>query len=296
MKPILLALPGNEKLAHSLAHHLAADIGKLSVRRFPDGETYLRIESELEGRAVILVATLDQPDEKLFPLILAAGTAKELGASSVGLVAPYLAYMRQDQRFQPGEAISSVYFARCLSNAMDWLVTADPHLHRRHSLDEIYTIPSQVVQAALPIAAWIQTSISAPLLVGPDAESEQWVAAVAKAAGAPYVILQKVRHGDHDVEVSVPEVGRWQSCTPVLVDDIISTAHTMMETVAHLRKAQLAPPVCIGVHAVFAGDAYQRLLASGVGNVLTCNTIVHASNTIDLSGLLASAILMFIKK
>lgn len=296
MKPILLALPGNEMLAHSLAHHIAADIGQLSLRRFPDGETNLRIESELAGRAVILLATLDQPDEKLFPLILAAGTAKELGASSVGLVAPYLAYMRQDQRFQPGEAISSVYFARCLSSAMDWLVTADPHLHRRHSLDEIYTIPSQVVHAALPIAAWIRTSIGAPLLVGPDAESEQWVAAVAKAAGAPYVILQKVRHGDHDVEVSVPEVGRWHGCTPVLVDDIISTAHTMMATVAHLHRAQLAPPVCIGVHAVFAGEAYQQLLASGVARVLTCNTIPHPSNAIDLSDLLALAILALIKR
>lgn len=300
MKPILLALSSDAALAQSLAQALAqqlnADIGELTLRRFPDGETYVRIESELDGRVVILLATLDQPDDKLFPLLLVAGTARELGATSVGLIAPYLAYMRQDQRFLPGEAISSIYFARSLSHAVDWLVTADPHLHRRHSLDEIYSIPSRVVHAALPIAAWIQASVNSPLLIGPDAESEQWVAAVAHAAGAPYVILQKIRHGDHDVEISVPEVERWRACTPVLVDDIISTAHTMMETVAHLHKAQLAAPVCIGVHAVFAGDAYEKLLASNVACVLTCHTIPHVSNAIDLSDLLAEAALALIRK
>ena len=284
---ILLPLPGNESLAQSLALQMNAELGDLELRHFPDGETYLRIHSELLERDVILVATLDHPDEKLFPLLLAAGTARELGARSVGLIAPYLAYMRQDQRFMPGEAISSVYFARCLSGAIDWLVTADPHLHRRQSLDEIYTVPSRVIHAAPTIAAWIRQSVTSPLLIGPDAESEQWVAAVARAADAPYVILQKTRHGDHDVEVSVPDVAHWLACTPVLMDDIISTAHTMLETVAHLRKTQLAAPVCIGVHAVFAGDAYQQLLGSGVARVLSCNTIPHVSNAIDLTGLLA---------
>ncbi len=296
MKPLIFALPGNEVLAQTLAQQLDADLGQLSMRRFPDGETYLRIESELNelseltGRCVILAVTLERPDEKLLPLLLLAGTARELGAASVGLVAPYLAYMRQDQRFLPGEAVSSVYFSRCLSGVVDWLVTADPHLHRRSSLDEIYTIPSRVVHAAPLVAAWIREFVAAPLLVGPDAESEQWVAAVANAAGAPYVVLQKIRHGDQQVEVSVPDVARWQACTPVLVDDIISTARTMIETVGHLRRAGLAAPVCIGVHAVFAGDAYQTLLNAGVARVITCNSIVHASNAIDLGGLLAAGV------
>lgn len=293
MKPLLFAFPGNEALAQRLAQQLAAELGRLTLRRFPDGETYLRIESEvsaLAGRTVILLATLDRPDDKLLPLLFLAGTARELGAASVGLVAPYLAYMRQDTRFLPGEAVSSVYFARCLSGALDWLVTVDPHLHRRSCLDEIYSIPSYVAHAAPAIAGWIRQFVAAPLLVGPDAESAQWVAAVASAAGAPHVVLQKIRRGDHEVEVSVPEVARWQACTPVLVDDIISTGHTMLETLAHLRRAGLAAPVCIGVHAVFAGDAYQKLLAAGAARVLTCNSIFHASNAIELSALLAAGV------
>ena len=290
MKPVLLALAGNETLAQALAPRLDAELGRCTLRRFPDGESYLRIETELAGRTVIIAATLDRPDDKLLPLLFAAGTAKELGAARVGLVAPYLAYMRQDRRFQSGEALTSAHFARLLSVSVDWLVTVDPHLHRRSSLGEIYSIPTSVMHAAALVSDWIRQNVATPLVVGPDAESEQWVTAVANAAGAPYVILQKVRRGDREVEVSVPDVERWRARTPVLVDDIISTARTMIETAGHLRRAGLLAPVCIGVHAVFAGDGYEALRAAGAARIVTCNTIMHTSNAIDVGDLLATGV------
>ncbi len=290
MKPLILTLPGNTALATALAERLGAEIGGMTIRHFPDGESYVRIDTPVTGRDVILLCTLDRPDDKLLPLLFAAGTTKELGAARVGLVAPYLAYMRQDRRFQPGEAVTSHCFARLLSGFVDWLVTVDPHLHRRGNLSEIYSIPTQVAHAAPLISGWIRNNVASPVLVGPDSESEQWVAAVAKDAGAPYVVLRKIRRGDREVEVSVPDVERWRARTPVLVDDIISTAHTMIETVGHLRRAQLAPPVCIGVHAVFAGDAHAELLAAGAARVMTGNTIAHESNAIDVSGPLAEAV------
>jgi len=104
------------------------------------------------------------------------------------------------------------------------------------------------------------------------------------------VVLTKVRHGDRDVEVSVPDVDKWQGMTPVLVDDIISTARTMIETVGHLRAAGLAPPVCIGVHGLFAGTAYGDLQESGVARIVTSNTVPHETNAIDVSGLLATGL------
>jgi ribose-phosphate pyrophosphokinase len=113
---------------------------------------------------------------------------------------------------------------------------------------------------------------------------------VAAGARSPYVVLEKVRRGDREVEVSVPEVSRWRGHTPVLVDDIISTARTMIQTVGHLRGAGLRPPVCVGVHAVFAGTAYEDLLASGTGGVVTCNTIPHPSNAIGLTSLIAEGV------
>ena len=141
--PLLIAMPGNEHQAADLAAALGFDLGHIETRQFPDGETYLRFITNPEGRSIALFCTLDHPNDKMLSLIFAAATARELGASKVGLISPYLAYMRQDRRFKPGEAVTSRQTAQLLSNAFDWLVTVDPHLHRYGSLSEIYRIPTR---------------------------------------------------------------------------------------------------------------------------------------------------------
>lgn len=288
METILFALPGNEELSKKLASQLGAEIGKVVIRQFPDGETYIQIKSDVKSKKVVLLCTLHEPDRKILPLYFLSKTAIELGANCTCLIAPYLAYMRQDKRFHSGEGITSVYFGALVSQFAEKLVTVDPHLHRRTSLSEVYNIPNKVLHAANHISKWIEQHISNPVFVGPDSESEQWVSEVAKNANAPFLVLEKIRHGDKDVEVSVPQVDNYKNHTPVLVDDIISTARTMIETVGHLKKAGMKPPVCIGVHAVFAENAYKDLKKSGVAEIITCNTIPHESNRIDISDLLSN--------
>lgn len=78
------------------------------------------------------------------------------------------------------------------------------------------------------------------------------------------------------------------------VDDIISTARTMIASVGHLERTGMRPPVCVGVHAVFAGSAYEDLLAAGAGRVVTCNTIPHASNAIDITGIFVESVRAFV--
>lgn len=289
-RPLLIPLPGNDHLIDGLANAIGADVGRILIRRFPDGETYLRYETPVSGRSLVLLSTLDRPDDKFLPLVFAVSAARDLGATQVGLVSPYLAYMRQDRRFQAGEAVTSTYFARLLSSQIDWLVTVDPHLHRRSSLAEIYNIPTQVIHAAPLISDWIRNEVKMPLLIGPDSESEQWVAAVARDAEAPHVVLRKVRHGDRDVEVSVPEVARWHDYTPVLVDDIVSTGRTMIETIGQLKREGMRPPVCIAVHGIFADTAISDLVTAGAGKVVTTNTVPHATNAIDITALLAQGV------
>jgi ribose-phosphate pyrophosphokinase len=287
MRPIVIAVPGCEDHARRIGARLGGEPGETLVRRFPDGEVYVRIDAPVAGRDVVLIGGLDKPGDKLLPLLFLAATARDLGARRVGLVAPYLSFMRQDSRFQPGEGVTSTYFAKLLSDAVDWLVTVDPHLHRLRSLDAIYSIPSRVARAAPAIAAWIQREVERPLLVGPDAESEQWVCAVASLCDAPWLVLEKVRRGDRDVEVSPPDLARHRDRTPVLVDDIISTARTMIATLGHLAGAT-APPVCVGIHAVFADRAHDDLLAAGAARIATCNTIAHPSNAIDVDDAIAA--------
>lgn len=290
MKPIVFALPGNETFAQQLATALEADTGETTIRNFPDGETYVRVLTDVSGREVILVCTLDHPDGKLLPLYFLSHTLKSLGAKCTCIVAPYLAYMRQDKVFHPGEGITSAYFAKLISGFAERLFTIDPHLHRRTSMAEIYSVPCMVLHASTLISDYIRDHIGNPLLIGPDSESEQWVSQVAKDANAPYIVLEKVRKGDTEVNVTVPQVEKYKDHTPVLVDDIISTARTMIETVNHLKKAGMKPPVCIGVHAVFAGNAYEELQNAGVDSIITCNTIAHASNALDVTALMAASL------
>lgn len=290
MKTLVFSLPGNEALAAALAVNLHAERGEAVIRRFPDGESYVRILSDVQDQKVILVCTLHQPDQKLLPLYFMANTAKELGAAEVCLVAPYLAYMRQDKQFHPGEGVTSRHFADLLSGTVDRLYTIDPHLHRFHHMHELYAIPAQALHAAPIVAAWVKAHIDKPILIGPDEESLQWVSEVAGLAEAPYLVLNKTRLGDREVQVTQPEMASYQQHTPVLVDDIISTARTMIETVQHLKQLTPQAPVCIGVHAVFAEGAYEALLQAGAAQVITCNTIPHVSNGIHVDALLAEAI------
>jgi ribose-phosphate pyrophosphokinase len=287
---LIVALPGGAHLAASLAQSLQCEWTELAVHSFPDGETRVRIDAPVKGRCVVLAGSLHHPDAKTLPLLFAADTARELGGSQVGLVAPYLAYMRQDRRFHPGEAITSRTYARLLSTSLDFIVTVDPHLHRWHSLAQLYPIRTRVVASAPAIARWIQDHVPSPLIVGPDEESAQWVAEVGRLAGAPWTVMAKTRHGDRDVAETLKEEGPWPGRTPVLLDDIVSTGHTLLAAAAVLKKAGLPAPLCIGVHALFEEDALWRLLGAGVTRVVSCDTVPHASNAISLVPLLATAL------
>lgn len=288
--PLIFSLPGNEAMTESLADLLRAETGKSAIRRFPDRETYVKVISSVENRDVILVCTLDRPDDKLLPLYFISKTLKEFGAAKITLIAPYLAYMRQDKRFTEGESVTSALFATLISSIVDELITIDPHLHRRSNLNEIYTIPTIVLHAAGLISEWIKNNIPNALIVGPDMESEQWVSAVAMDAGVPYIVLEKIRRGDTDVEIKVPDVSKWKKHTPVLIDDIISTGKTMMETIKHLQKNGYKNPKCIGVHGIFADKSFEELLESGADEIITTNTVKHSSNYISVTELIAKNI------
>jgi ribose-phosphate pyrophosphokinase len=294
MSAVVLALPENDRLANRIGAHLDLDVSSVVVHRFPDGEARVRLNRSVAGKAAILVATLDRADEKILPLLFTAATARDLGATSVGLVAPYLAYMRQDRPFQPGEGVSSHHFAQLLSGAMDWLVTLDPHLHRTAKLEDLYTIPVRAASTAPLLAEWIAMHVDRPVVIGPDAESAQWVESVASLIKAPHAVLSKRRSGDETVAIKLPDLRACIGHQPVLVDDIIASGATMIEATRLLRRAGWPAPICLAVHPVFAGNAYASLQAAGAAKIVTCNTITHPSNQIEVSKVLAAAVQQFL--
>jgi ribose-phosphate pyrophosphokinase len=287
---VVLAVPESELLGQRVSELAGMGLGVVESRRFPDGETYLRIDAECARKSVVLACTLDRPDQKLLRLVFLADAARDLGASRVGLVAPYLAYMRQDRRFHPGAAVTSRTFAGLLSRYLDWLVTIDPHLHRYRSLTQIYGVPNRIVRAAPALAEWIAANVDRPVVVGPDEESAQWVKEVADRAGAPYVVMRKARRGDRVVDVSAPDVNAYRVHTPVVVDDIVSSAQTMVETVKALVAERLRAPVCVAVHALFSETAEQTLRDAGAAQIVTTTSVPHATSQIDVVPLLIPAI------
>ncbi|WP_454656221.1 ribose-phosphate pyrophosphokinase [Bosea beijingensis] len=284
---LILPLPGNEAFAQRMADAGGWELGALETRRFPDGESYVRILSDVAGKAVDLVCTLARPDEGFLRLIFTADAARSLGARKVTLIAPYLSYMRQDRRFQTGEAVTSRTFARLVSSSFDRLITVDPHLHRYPALSALYTIPTNTLHAAPLLADWIAAEVRSPLIIGPDEESEQWVSAIAERAVAPWAVLRKIRHGDRSVDVDMPDLSEWRGRQPVLVDDIASSGHTLIEAARKLPLQGFPPPVIAVVHAVFADDSYSRLRALSQ-RIVSTDAISHESNAISIASLIAA--------
>lgn len=295
MTAIIFNLTANDNLVKNIAEVLEIEQVEVIFRHFPDDETYIRIDFPVQDHDVIVVCSLSYPDQKILPLLYFAETVKSLGARSVGLVAPYLAYMRQDSSFQAGEGVTSNYFAKLLSQYFSWLITVDPHLHRYHSLSEIYTIPTMALHVAELFAVWIKANVAKPLLIGPDVESEKWIKQAAKSISTPYVILNKKRFGDRDVAIDLPNLLEYQDYIPVIIDDIISTGKTMLKIVEQLQSQNKQSPILLGIHALFVEDAYEELMAAGVNKIVTTNTISHITNQIDISHLLADGIHDFMK-
>jgi ribose-phosphate pyrophosphokinase len=278
-------MPGNEELADALAARTGSKAGRIGIRCFPDGESYVRILAAADEKA-FLVCTLARPDEQFLPLVFAARALRTSGASDVTLVASYLAYLRQDRQFREGEAATSRTFAELVSREFDALVTVDPHLHRYATLDEIYTIPAIVVHSAPLVGGWVRDNVKAPLVLGPDEESAQWVEEVAHFVGCPWAVFSKERRGDRDVRLTAPALEQYRERAPVLIDDIISSGATMIEAAKLVFGAGMQPPHCIAVHGLFSTGTVERLGAVAK-SLLTTDSIPNPHAELKLAPLIA---------
>ena len=261
----------------------------IESHRFPDGELRLVLPRQLPQR-VIFCRSLDRPNEKLIELLIAAKTARKLGAQRVTLVAPYLCYMRQDKAFHAGEAVSQPIVGGFLADLFDDVVTVDPHLHRIRYLSE--AVPSEnavSLTATSLMAEFLVERDDNPLLLGPDREAEQWVSAVAAPAGWDYGVCRKNRLGDRQVEISLPDID-FDGRSVVLVDDVASSGRTLAVAAEACLAKNAARIDVLVTHALFCGDAYWHLVDVGVHNVWSTDSVSHQSNRISLATLLGDAV------
>lgn len=289
MKSILLSFPDYHAPALRLAQQLDIPCQEIELHHFPDGESRLRLP-ELNSEHVIVCRSLDQPNNKLVELLLLARTAREMGARQLTLVAPYLCYMRQDKAFHRGEAVSQKIIGRYLADLFDNIITVDPHLHRTHDLRE--AVPCKqalVLSATRPLGEFLASHNRQYVLIGPDEESQQWVSAIAETAGFSFAIARKTRFSDKHVEVELPDINVMQADI-ILVDDMISTGHTMQETARQLFQNGARSVNCLVTHALFNKETTWLLKNTGVESIWSTDTIIHPDNVIHLDTLLAEAV------
>jgi ribose-phosphate pyrophosphokinase len=286
---LLLSFDDERHLADALAQALGVPLRWVERHRFPDGESRLRLPAELPPRVAVLRG-LHRPNEKLAELMIAAPAARELGARQLTLVCPYLAYMRQDMAFTPGEAVSQRHVGQALAAWFDALITVDPHLHRVASMDEVVPGRRGVALSAAPLlGAWAAHHARQPILLGPDEEAEPWVRSAASAQGLQHATCIKQRRGDRDVQVALPDVD-FRGREVVLIDDVASTGRTLAVTAAALFGRGAAAVDVAVTHALFVDDAVEQLARAGVRQVWSSDSVPHASNVVSLVPLLAGAL------
>ena len=285
----LLAFDDEHVLAQRLAAALGWPLHLVQRHRFPDGETRLRLPPRLPRR-VALLRGLQQPNDKLTELLLAAAGARELGAAELALVSPYLAYMRQDMAFAPGEVVSQRQLGRLLAGSFELVITVDPHLHRVATMDEVVPGRRGVALTAAPLLGrWAATQVPGALLVAPDEEAEQWVAAAARDQGLDFAVSRKQRRGDREVEVSLPEVALAGRAV-VLLDDVASTGRTLMSAAQGLLARGVTSVDVAVTHGLLVDDAVEQLHRAGVRRLWTSDSVPHASNCVSVAPLLAAAL------
>jgi ribose-phosphate pyrophosphokinase len=202
--------------------------------------------------------------------------------------------MRQDKAFHPGEAVSQRIVGTLLARYFDALITVDSHLHRVHCLQEAVPVDTAInLTAAAPMSEFLEQNMDNPLLLGPDEESRQWVEAIARARGFDYQVASKLRSGDRDVCITLPETD-YRNRNVVLVDDVASTGCTLEQTALALARFEPKSISVLVTHAFLVNDAQERLRQAGVTAIWSTDSVPHSTNVLHLDKLLAQSFIEYL--
>lgn len=288
---IIVGCSHGKHISSKIAKRLKQKHSYLITEKFPDDELNIRFNADLKNKEIVLVQSFyKNVSDCIIEAVFASRTARELGAKKVILAAPYFPYLRQDKRFHKGESVSQKIAAGLADNYFDAVYIMDPHLHRKNKLEDIFRIKSKRLTANSLIAEYIKKHIKNSVIIGPDEESYKWARNVAEMLGAESAILKKKRYSSYHVEIKLNKKIDLKDKNVAIVDDIVSTGHTILETAKILRKFGAKKIYCICIHGIFANDAFNKLKKAKI-NVVSTNTIPSKVAKIDVSGVIASGLM-----
>ncbi len=292
---LLLSGTANRGLAEEVAQHLGQPLCALTIKRFADGELFVKIDENVRGRDVYIIQSTNPPAENMMELLLLMDAAKRASAARVTAVIPYFGYARQDRKDQPRVAISAKLMANMVSKAgADRVLGMDFH---QHQMQGFFDLPVDHLYAApVFVNHFRQKQLRDPVVVAPDVGSAKMARGFAKRLNATLAIIDKRRPSANVAEV-VNVVGEVSGRDCVIPDDMIDTAGTMSEAVHALKRLGARDIYCCATHALLSGPAVDRLSASPVSEVVVTNTIsipperkFDRLKILSIAGLLSKAI------
>ena len=294
-KPLVLGGSAGEHIAVKLAPLLNAELGEIEVKRFPDGETYIRILPDVKGRDVIYVNSLQKgPNDLVVETLFTVATLKELGAERVIAVVPYMSYARQDERFNPGEVVSIEVLGRLFRTVEpDMIYTIDMHLHRIGDPRKVFGPSIRNLTAVRELGKYIKRyhDTSNSVVIGPDEESEQWAKVMAdELGGVEYAVLEKRRLTAEEVVIEVKGGLDVKGRDVVIVDDIISTGGTMVEAIKALYKLGARSVIVAATHMLLVGKALPKILRLSPKDIVGTDTVLSPVSKVSVAPVVAEAL------
>lgn len=272
-KLVVVGGKGCGELARRVAARLGGKYVQLFVRKFPDGEVYVRLPENVEGSVSFLFSCVGgRPNEGLLETIFALEALEDYGAERRILVIPYMPYARQDDVFSFGEVVSIKVLDRIFrALGIDALVTVDMHLHRFKEISEVFGFKAVNTTVVPELARYVSRVYGNDVqIVAPDEEARQWAEIASKEIGSDYIVLKKTRLGDENVELSgLDEVEE----KVLIIDDIISTGSTIAGTAKLVRQSGARTIIVACAHALLVGDAEGKIFNSGVIDLVASDTV-----------------------
>lgn len=290
--PVVIGGSASAALAEEIAWGLGGYVHPVSIERFADGEIGVELGASVRRRHVFVVQSLQPPvQEHLVELLLLVDACRRASAAEITVVVPYLAYSRQDRKARPRSAISAKLVARMLETAgIDRIITFDLHSGQ---VQGFYEVPCDNLPGARVLAPVVQRALLGDdiCLVAPDSSGLDRVRAFMKHLDAdgdeqpddyPIAVVDK-RKAKLNLGAEAV-VGDVQGAHCLIVDDMITTAGSLMAAVNALRSAGAGSVSMVVTHGLFTGDALRSVAGAGLKNLWLTDCVAVSEDIRSLRG------------
>lgn len=268
----IFAGSANPDLAKRIAAYLGVELCGIEIGRFSDGEIRIHIEDNIRGRDVFIIQPTQPPADNLLELLLIVDACSRASANRITAVIPYYGYARQDRKDQPRVPISAKLVANLITVAGTGRVLA-LELHAAQ-IQGFFDIQVDNLFAAPVLFEYIQgIKLRNVTVVSPDVGGIKMGRSFAKRLGANLAIVDKRRGTVADKSEAMNIIGEVSGSDIVILDDLISTAGTITQAAAALKRAGAGRIIAAATHPVFSGDAFERIDRSPIEEVIVTNSI-----------------------